>query len=414
MSPTPPDEKALARLKQAARTNAIDLRGAKVRRTAARFCLGVEHGDYNGTDLFGVAVDRFIWMAYRPSGGARMRLFSENFPADGVVEFSLDRTPPPPPPGSPQTWAPFAQGAAYTLTKAGFPVKQGIDAVIYGNIPGGGMSRSASLTLNLILTLLEVNSLQIDDPFEIVRLAQAVENDYIGSPCGMLDQIMILFARPRQGAHYHPRTAQIRYVPLGAGGDDLRLVVLDTGTVRPGLQNSTYKLRRAECEQLVRLLQKDGYRITTLADVKDKALYDQIMQKLSPTKPNLAARLNYIYHAQQRFYQMLSAWRHGDIDSVGRLFRQDGIALRDDYAISGPELETMCQIARTTPGVLGERMLGGGDKGAAGALVRADAVETLKTAVKENYPRRYPDLADKYAVHVCKIVAGVSTFDQWF
>jgi galactokinase len=108
---------------------------------------------------------------------------------------------------------------------------------------------------------------------------------------------------------------------------------------------------------------------------------------------------------------MLEAWKAGDIETVGTIFRTDGIGLRDDYKISGPELESMCDIVRTVPGVLGERMLGGGDKGASGALVKAEAVDAVKAAVETAYPRSRPDYADKYAVHVCKVVDGVKLFE---
>ena len=96
--------------------------------------------------------------------------------------------------------------------------------------------------------------------------------------------------------------------------------------------------------------------------------------------------------------------------TVGALFREDGIGLRDDYKISGPELETMCDIVRTVPGVLGERMLGGGDKGASGALVAAGSEGAVKAAVDQAYPRSRPAYADRYAVHVCSVVDGVATF----
>jgi galactokinase len=108
---------------------------------------------------------------------------------------------------------------------------------------------------------------------------------------------------------------------------------------------------------------------------------------------------------------MLDAWKRGDIETVGRIFREDGIGLRDNYKISGPELETMCDIARTVDGCLGERMLGGGDKGAAGAIVKADSVDALKKAIDTEYPRKWPALADKYAVHLCKIVDGVRVYN---
>ena len=136
------------------------------------------------------------------------------------------------------------------------------------------------------------------------------------------------------------------------------------------------------------------------------------MEKFSDKYAGLCERLKYIYGAQQRFYEMLSAWKSGDIVTVGRIFRTDGVGLRDDYKISGPELETMCDIVRTIPGVFGERMLGGGDKGASGALVRPESVKALRKAVDRSYPRSRPDFADKYAVHVCKVVDGVKVFNN--
>ena len=168
---------------------------------------------------------------------------------------------------------------------------------------------------------------------------------------------------------------------------------------------------RSICEKLVSILQKAGYEISCLADIKDDKLYEEIMSEFGAKYPDLCDRLKYIFGARKRFYKMLEAWKDGDIETVGQIFRADGIGLRDDYKISGPELETMCDVVRTVPGVLGERMLGGGDKGASGALVRAESVEELKKAVDTNYPRKCPEFADKYAVHNCKVVDGVKAFD---
>lgn len=397
------DDSLRQKLAGLARPHNLNVTGGKIRRTSSRFCFGVEHGDYNGTELFGVGTDRFIWLAYQPNNSGRIRLVSDNFPGDGVVDFQPGQIPPPRAPGIAHTWARFAYGVDFILRRAGFPVPCGFDAVLHGNIPGGGMSRSASLTLNLILTFLEVNRIPVKNDLQIIDLAQAVENDYIGSPCGQLDQLMIYFAKAGMGTHYNPKTRAISYVPLGKGAIDFRIVGLDTGTVRPGLEKSTYKIRRAECEELVGLAGPE-FGITCLADVQTDSQYQAIADRF----PQLAPRLRYIYQAQQRFYKMLEAWKSGSVEDVGRIFRQDGIGLRDDYRISGPELETMCDIARSVSGVLGERMLGGGDKGAAGAIVRADAVEELRNAVKTAYPRSHPEYATKSAVHVCSIVDGVT------
>ena len=132
------ESKALAAIKQAAALHGLDISGGKVRRTSSRFCLGVEHGDYNGTELFGVGTDRFIWMAFKPNDSGRIRLVSYNFPDEGVVEFA---------PGSTTellsaeereaaSWKQFPLGVDFVLTKHGFPLTTGFDAAIYGNIPG--------------------------------------------------------------------------------------------------------------------------------------------------------------------------------------------------------------------------------------------------------------------------------------
>jgi galactokinase len=406
------EETAAVKILQFAKDCSINIKGAKIRRTSSRLCLGVEHGDYNGTELFGVGTDRFIWLAYRPNSDKEIKLFSGNFSEDGVIEFRIGEVPDLKSKSIADTWGRFAYGAEYVLRREGFKLSRGIDGVIYGDIAGGGMSRSASLVSNLILSLLDANNIRISDKFKIVEIAQAVENEYIGSPCGQLDPIMILFAREGMGTYYNPMTKSISYVPFGAGAMDFRFVVLDTGTDRPGLEKSTYKIRRAECEKLVSLLQKAGYNINCLADIKDRKVYEQILSRFRCEYPDLCDRLKYIFDAQKRFYEMLDAWRRGNIEKVGSIFRKDGIGLRDDYKISGPELETMCEIARGVPGVFGERMLGGGDKGAAGALVRVDIVEALKSAVDAVYPKKCPKYKDKYSVSVCEMAEGVRIYDN--
>jgi len=411
MELTKEGQAALEIIRKAAEDKGIDIAGGKVRRTSSRFCLGVEHGDYNGTELFGVGTDRFIWMAYKPNGTKKVRLYSANFPDDGVIEFELGNVPEPKSPEIVHTWGRFPYGVEYICRREGYKLTQGIDCVLYGNIPGGGMSRSASLSLNLILSLFDASGIEVENKMSIVDIAQAVENDYIGSPCGKLDMTMVLFAREGMATYYDPKDRSIEYIPVGAGAVDFRIVVLDTGTDRPGLEKSTYKIRREECEKLVSILQKAGYEISCLAEIKDDRLYEKILSEFGAEHPDLCDRMTYIFSAQTRFYEMLDAWKAGDIETVGRIFRADGIGLRDDYRISGPELETMCDIVRTVPGVLGERMLGGGDKGASGALVRAESVQAVRTAVDTAYPRGWSDFADKYAVHVCKVVDGVRLFE---
>ncbi|MFH2002340.1 MAG: hypothetical protein ABIK28_21895 [Planctomycetota bacterium] len=406
------DTDAIAKLKELSAGSGLDLSGGMIRRSSSRFCLGVEHGDYNGTELFGVGTDRYIWLAFKPNESSSIRLFSGNFVNEGVIVFEAGRAPDPGSDIFGKSWARFPMGVDYILRREGMPLTRGMDMVIFGNIPGGGMSRSASLTLNLILSMLEASGIAPPDPLKIVDMAQAVENDYIGSPCGQLDQVMILFAREGQGTHYNPADRSIRYVPLGEQAPDFRLVSLDTGTLRPGLENSTYKIRRAECETLVDMASRE-FDISCLAEIRDDSVYSKIFDRFKDSHPDLCKRMRYIYSAQKRFYTLLDAWENGDIHTVGKVFREDGIGLRDDYRISGPELETMCDLARAVPGVLGERMLGGGDKGAAGAIVLSGSLETLEKTIRQGYPRSHPGYADCFAVHALRSVQGIMRLKGW-
>ena len=185
------DPAALQHLRTLAQQHALDLSNAKIRRTSSRFCLGVEHGDYNGTNLFGVGTDRYIWVAYKANGTSTIRLASGNFPDDGLITFASGSYPTPPlTEQQSKSWARFPHGVDFVLRKEGLLQQSvGFDAVVWGNIPGGGMSRFDAAWL-------DVNEATLPPPApgtlaREVELAVQVENAYVGSPCGNLDQIMI-------------------------------------------------------------------------------------------------------------------------------------------------------------------------------------------------------------------------------
>ena len=160
MSEITDDRSAIDELGRIAAAAGFDITGGTVRRSSSRFCLGVEHGDYNGTELFGVGTDRFIWLGFKPNDSGVVRLFSGNFPGDGTISFTPGEVPAPRTPAIADTWARFPFGVDYVLRREGFDLSSGVDVVLHGNIPGGGMSRSASLTLNLILSLLDANGIE--------------------------------------------------------------------------------------------------------------------------------------------------------------------------------------------------------------------------------------------------------------
>ncbi len=388
----------------------------KIRRTASRICFGVEHGDYNGTELFGAAIgvesenkneiSGFIWFMYSPNAEGKIKILSLNYP-DQIADFKLGHFISPSIVQNDKDfpWIKFPMGVDYVLRKRGISLTKGINGVLIGKIPEGGLSRSASLTLNLMLSLLEVNNINNVDPFDIIDWAQAVENEYVGSPCGKLDQAMILFGRKDKGSLYSPRKRTLKYIELPPEAPEVQIVVLDTGTKRHGLQSSDYVVRQKECMEIVeRFGEKYGF--SCLAEVTPQ-IYQNLKRELDD--PILKARLQYIFEANQRLYRIIRFWKEGNMEEVGKLINEDGIGLRDLYDISGPQLEAMVTLARADKDVLGARMAGGGRFGASFALRRATPINSLKEIIDRGYSRSYPDF--RYAIHVCKFVDGVVKLD---
>ncbi|MEJ2583212.1 MAG: hypothetical protein P8127_16530 [Acidobacteriota bacterium] len=135
MTPTDVDRFAIAELRRLASESGLDIEGGLVRRSSSRFCFGVEHGDYNGTELFGVGTDRFIWLAFKPNDSGRVRLLSGNFPGDGIISFTPGVVPEPRAPEIADTWGRFPFGVDHVLRREAIELSNGADIVLYGNIP---------------------------------------------------------------------------------------------------------------------------------------------------------------------------------------------------------------------------------------------------------------------------------------
>jgi galactokinase len=169
-----------------------------------------------------------------------------------------------------------------------------MDAIVYGNIPGGGMSRSASLSLNLIESILELNGYFEIPRMDIVNLAQMVEVDYIGSPCGKLDQVMIYFARAGMSTYFNPVNEHIEHFKLRGEINGYRVVCLDTGTKRAGLEVSTDKVRCQQCDRMNAFLHAElGRPLSEL--FKNKNHYRGAAQLLQSELPDCMPLLRYFF-----------------------------------------------------------------------------------------------------------------------
>lgn len=394
--------------------SSFDFKGRKpvLRRTSSRICLSVEHGDYNGTDLFGGAIGNpeggagFIWFLYVPDEEGSIEIASLNFTEEkSLFRLGEFKDAPIVRRDTAFPWTKFPMGVNYILQTRGYKLTKGIRGVLIGSIPEGGLSRSASLSLNLILSLLEVNGIEVSDPYELIDLAQAVENEYIGSPCGKLDQAMILLGRAGEGVFYSPRRRTAEQIKMSAEIESAQVVIMDTGTKRSGLQGTDYQVRQKECGRIADVY-KGKFGIEYLADLAQPA-YAEIM---SDEKDGLVLpRLKYVFEAKERLPLMVDAWKCGNLAEIGRIIDEDGRGLRDDYDLSGLQLETMVSIARADPDVMGARMSGGGRVGAAFAIRRNTPLQPLEDAIRLSYPRCYPGL--RHSIYKYEFVDGIVKID---
>jgi galactokinase len=398
---------------------------AEARRTSSRMCFGVEHGDYNGTRLFGVAIgvepekpeeaNGSIWFAYRPTNDGKVLIKSLNAPKN-IADFRIGEIPPASEVSGNAAfpWIKFPMGASYIIQKNGYPCERGIEGVLVGRIPRGGLSSSASLSLNVMLSMLEANGVDASkiDPFQVINMARAVENEYVGSPCGDLDQAMIYLGQAGKATIYSSRDKLIDHVDLSPKAFDFRLVVMDTGTKRAGLKGTTYEKRQAECKRIVGMFgEKFGFEM--LADISPdtyRAVHQAIndSDELGETeKTDLSGRLKYIHEANMRFDLMVDSWKRGNVFTMGKIMDADGRGLRSDYKISGPQLETMVDLARGHREFLGGRMSGGGDYGAAQGIRLNEPIGPFRKTVLAGYEKSWPEYSEHAAVHNCQLVDGV-------
>jgi galactokinase len=354
-----------------------------------------EHTDYNAGYVLPLAVDRVVAFAGRARVDQIVRLYSLYFQA--WAEFSLDGLPttfeqtcetlPP--------WARYVLSVATELRRVGVALT-GFDAVVHGDVPvGGGMSSSAALEVASVqaFQLFAQTSLAPAPanvpltPMHIAQLCQQAEWAASGVHCGLLDQAASCLGRPGQAVLLDCRSLDYRYLPFTAPG--VALVVIDTG-VRRALANSAYNERCQQCAEATNLLrdliadQSDTREILALRDIS----WAEFTRHQAALPAILRQRANYVIAENARVLAAVACLERNDLVGVGQLLWQTHAGLRDEYEVSCVELDTLVELARSVPGVLGGRMMGGGFGGCTVNLVRDEAVETLKQIVAEQYPAR--------------------------
>jgi galactokinase len=369
--------------------------------TPGRVNLIGEHTDYNEGFVLPMAIDRRTFVAAAANGTREVRVRSLDL--NDQASFSLDTAEVP----FGKNWLGYVAGVALELRSQGAKLS-GTDLAILSDVPiGAGLSSSAALEVSVASALLAVNGQQLD-PTAVALVAQAAEHKYVGTRCGIMDQLTVSLAQKDHALLIDCRSLKIRNIKLKLPE---AVVVICNTNVKHELASSAYNQRRQECEQAVDILRRRLPAIRSLRDVDLEALEPQA-QDLSEV---LRRRARHVITENARTVAAASALERGHLQEVGKLMYASHNSLREDFQVSSSELDLLVQLAEGFEGVFGARMTGGGFGGCTVNLVRRDRVELFEEYIHKNYSARsgvepaiYPVVADEGVTEV-SMNAGFET-----
>lgn len=367
---------------------------AKLYFSPGRVNLIGEYTDFNGGHVFPAAISVGTYGAIAPRDDNQIRTYSANYPEAGIQTITVTDLALRPY----DTWIKYLRGVMTVMAEAGYPVTKGFDLAIVGDMPtASGLSSSASLEILLLNMLQDMMGYQIDK-LTIVKLGQAVENDYLGLKTGIMDQFAVAFGEDEQGIFLDTNTMAYEMVPAGFG--EYRLLVMTTNKKRE-LTDSKYNERRAESEEALALLQ-ENVDVETLGDLTVPQ-FEAAAADFEKDHALVMKRARHAVSENQRTIAAKAALQAHDLVQFGKLLTASHASLRDDFEVSGIELDTLVETALRQPGVLGARMTGAGFGGSAIALVEKDQVPAVTTAVGDVYTA---EIGYQPAFFVAEIVAG--------
>jgi len=362
----------------------------RVVRGPGRVNLIGEHTDYNGGFVMPMALEASVRLALWPHQEPVVRLWSEQFAER--AEFSLAGEGKVEPPDEPPHWLRYPMKVAEVLAEAGVRL-YGFNAVVEGDVPvGSGLSSSAAYEVAAALAFLLAAKPDLPaGPAEAVakahglttgRLAQLCQTaeHRVGVRCGIMDQFISLHGRKGHAIVLDCRDLSYKAVPLPTG--QAKVVVIDSA-VRRKLTSGAYNERRSQCEEGAGRLRKFNPDIKDLRDVS----LDLFKAHEESLPQVVRRRCRHVITEDERVMESAEALKAGDLERFGRLMNASHDSLRDDYEVSGPELDLLVTIARGVPGVLGSRLTGAGFGGCTVTLARPEAVEPLRAAVMAKYPK---------------------------
>ncbi|MED3572927.1 galactokinase [Cytobacillus praedii] len=336
-----------------------------------------EHTDYNGGHVFPASISYGTYALGIKRDDQKLRFYSLNFPETGVIECNLTELDF----NEKDSWANYPKGMTLFMQESGCEILQGADILFYGNIPNGaGLSSSASIELATSVLLNGLFDLKMDR-IEMIRLGQKVENHYIGVNSGIMDQFAIGMGKKDHAILLNCQTLEYKYAPIGL--NDYVIMVINTNKRRT-LAGSKYNERRSQCEQALCDLQQKlsisslGELTPAEFEIHKHLIRDEINQK----------RAKHAINENARTLEALEKLQQGELHHFGKLMNESHRSLRDDYEVTGLELDTIVETAWQQDFVLGARMTGAGFGGCAIAIVKKAKVNEFKYTINSIYKEK--------------------------
>jgi galactokinase len=364
-------------------------------RAPGRINLIGEHTDYNNGFVLPAAVDKYVYFALSTSSESKATIFSLSY--DETLRFA-----PSSPKDSGQTtsaWGQYLLTAVRVMQDKGHKISP-FRLAFGGDIPlGAGMSSSAALCCGFIYGLSELFELNLLRP-EIALLAQATEHR-IGIQCGLMDQYAVLFGQTDRVLFLDCESLQYQHFPLSLG--DYTLVLINSMVKHELAAESGYNDRRASCERVVSVIQRDHPSVDSLRHVSMK----QLTAHQNVLSDDDYRRARYVLHENQRVQNTVRALQQGNVPRVGELISQSHAGMRDEYQVTVPEVDTLVDLALRQPGVLGARMMGGGFGGCTINLISKDQRDQAIAEIVKPYQQQYGTQPEVYELGLSNGVGRV-------
>lgn len=344
---------------------------SSVYRAPSRINLIGEHLDYNGGSVLPAAISLYITAAVSLRNDSKVSVYSLN--TNNGFEIDLKKIKK----DSKYEWTNYVFGVFYILLRDGYVIPQGLNIMIQSEIPlGSGLSSSAALLVLITHLTSEIFSLGIL-PMEVAKLAQKVENEYLGLKSGLMDEAAIALAKEMNCLLLNCQTLEHEHIPLDL--DDYTFVVLKTNVPR-SLVSSKYNERVEECQKGLSILKKH-YKIHYLCELDVSELNN--IKKLIQDDV-IYRRVKHVISEQSRVNEFVSSLKKKDIRKLGLLLNESHLSLKNDYEVSGPYLDAI-QESAINAGAIGARMTGAGFGGCAIALIKKDSFSIFKERVLSEY-----------------------------